>query len=85
MRLLSRVLPFVMGSSVDTDDEHWKNFLLLLKIADILLAPQATEDEVAHLKTLIEEHHILFVELYPSSSVTPKIHSLIHMARLMMK
>lgn len=85
MRLLSRLLPYVIGSSVPTSDEYWKNFLLLLEIADFLLAPQATEDEVAHLQTLIEEHHSKFVQLYPSSSVTPKMHSLIHMARLMLE
>ena len=85
MRLLSRVLPFVIGGSVNIDDEHWSNFLLLLEIADLLLAPQVTEEETAHLKIIIEEHHLQFVQLYPSSSVTPKIHSLIHMARLMME
>ena len=75
MRLLSRLLPYMLGSNIPTGDEYWENFLLLLEIADLLLAPQITEDEVAYLKILI---HSKFVQLYPSSSVTPNIHFLVH-------
>ena len=85
MRLLSRLLPYMIGSDVPVDDEHWDNFLLLLQIADLLMAPKITEDEVAFLQTLIEEHHSNFVNLYPSSPVTPKMHFLIHMPRLILE
>ena len=85
MRLLSRLLPYMIGNDVPVDDEHWDNFLLLLQIADLLMAPKITEDEVAFLQTLIEEHHSNFVNLYPSSPVTPKMHFLIHMPHLILE
>ncbi len=52
---------------------------------DILLAPRITKDEVAYLQLLIEQHHEAFVRLYPDASVIPKIHYMLHMARLILE
>ena len=46
MWLLGRLLPRMVGHLVPTNDEHWLNFLDLLEIVDLLLAPELTEDEV---------------------------------------
>ena len=83
--LLGRLVPFLVGEQVPEDDRHWQNYLLLLQILDLLLAPEITVDEVSHLNTLIPEHHSEFVNIYPDSSVIPKLHYLIHTPRLILK
>ena len=47
---------------------------LMLTIAELLLAPEITRDEVGYLGVLISEHHRDFVQLYPDESVLPKMH-----------
>lgn len=42
------------------------------------MAPAIRKDDVAYLRMLIEEHHLLFRELYPHNSIIPKMHFLIH-------
>lgn len=82
MWTLGRLFPFMVGEYIPEDDEYWLNYLLMLQITDYLLAPEITEDEVAELKVLIEEHHLAFTQLYPEASVIPKMHYLVHMPRL---
>lgn len=85
MWLLGRMLPCMIGNLIPDDDEKWKNLMLLLQIVDLLFAPKITSDEVVYLEMLIEQHHPTFIELYPMNSVIPKIHYLIHAARLILK
>ena len=59
------------------DDERCTLFLLLLDIADVFLAPEISQDEVSLLLTMISDQ-----KFYPSASVTPKFHYLVHMPRL---
>lgn len=75
----------MVGDRVPTGDEHWLNFVDLLIIVDLLLAPDLTEDDIADLSVRITDHHHEFVKLYPNASITPKIHYLIHMARLILQ
>lgn len=85
MWLLGRVLPYLIGDQIPEGDEHWKNFLQLLEIVDLLLAPEISDDEVAELSLLIRQHHTLFCQLYTDSNVLPKHHFMIHMPRLILK
>lgn len=78
MWCLARLLPMMIGDKVPHDDEHWKNFTLLLTILDYVFAPVISTDCVAHLKELICEHHQAFKELYPTCSIIPKMHYMIH-------
>ena len=57
----------MVGKFIPEDDVYWLNYLFLLEIHDL---PEITEDEVAHLSTLILEHHLQF-KLYPDSSIVP--------------
>ena len=75
----------MIGSMVPDDDEHWANFTLLLHIMQYLFAPRILEDDLALLQEMITDHHQGFLGLYPAHSVTPKLHSLIHMPRLIHK
>lgn len=72
----------MVGDKVPAGDDNWLNFVDLLMIVDLLLAPNLTEDDVADLSVRIHQE---FVGLYPHASVTPKIHYLIHMARLILQ
>ena len=85
MWLFGRILPVLVGNDVPEDDEHWHNFLLLLQITDYLLAPKVTVDEVAYMELLIQQHHEAFVHLYPSASIIPKMHYMVHMPRIMIE
>ena len=83
--LLGCILPLVIGDLVPEDDENWKNFLKLMDIVDILSCPIITEDNVAYLAALINDHHEEFRRLYPHHSIIPKMHFMVHMPRLMLK
>ena len=60
-------------------------FLDLLEIVDILMAPEFTEDDVANLATLISDRHQQFKLLYPNVSITPEMHYIVHMPRLILE
>ena len=85
MWLLGRILPFVIGDAVPEDDERWANYLLLMDIVDLLFSPSISEDSCAYLSALINDHHENFVDLYPGSSIIPKMHFMVHMPRLALK
>lgn len=85
MWLLGRVLPLLIGDFVSDDEPKWENFLQMMEIVDLLFSPVSNSDDVAYLATLIEEHHIEFVKLYPNSSVIPKMHFMVHMPRLILQ
>lgn len=76
--LLCRTIPLMVGDCVPEEDEHWRCFLLLLKICDIVFSPIIPKGYCAVLKLLIEEHHSLFKLLYSSSMIIPKFHFLVH-------
>ena len=78
MWCLCRLLPLMIGGKISESDERWMNFLRLLEIIDLVFAPVLSNDHVAYLSTLIEEHHQGFKELYPSCNITPKLHYVIH-------
>lgn len=85
MWLLGRLLPMMVGDKIPHLDEHWSTYTDLLDIVDLLLAPAITEDEVCNLATMISDHHHQFKQLYPHASITPKMHYLVHMPRLILK
>ena len=82
MWLLGRILPLVIGDLVPLGCEKWDNYLTLMKIVDILFAPKINEDLVGYMAQCITEHHLNFVRLYPTASVIPKMHFMVHMPRL---
>ncbi len=81
MWLLGRLLPIMVGDKVPVGDDQWLNYLDLLTIVDLLLAPELSEDDIALLSELITDHHHEFAKLYPDASVTPKM----HMTRLILE
>ena len=78
MWCLLRLLPLMIGHKIPPTNRRWQNFLLLLEIVDYTLAPVLSQDHVAYLHMIIEEHHRGFAELYPSCTITPKLHYMVH-------
>ena len=52
MWLLGRVIPFLV-EDIPEEDEKWKNYVQLMEIVDLLMAPAISEYEVAELGVLI--------------------------------
>lgn len=82
--LLCRILPLLIGEFVDEDDLHWQCYLLLLKIVRICLSPVVSKGLCAILQVLIEEHHMLFRDVYPNETIIPKMHYMCHYPALML-
>ena len=76
--LLCRMLPLIIGDCVPEQDTKWKCFILLRKIIDILVSPVIHIEQCAVLKSLIQEHHLLFKDLHGESLITPKFHFMVH-------
>lgn len=75
---LGRFLPLLVGDLLPEDNDHWINYLDLLKIIEYIFAPVITVAKLDYLQVLIEEYLANFVQLYPSRPLTPKMHYLIH-------
>ena len=75
---LCRELPMLVADMIPQDDIHWYSFLVLLKICSIAISPVCSHDTIAYLRVLIEEKLDLFSKLYPSQSMIPKQHYMIH-------
>lgn len=85
MWCLGRLLPFMIGDIIPTDDEHWLNFLALLMIIDYVFAPVISPDIVGFLHDKIRSHHEAFQQLYPECSIIPKLHYMIHIPEWILK
>lgn len=85
MWTFSRFLSLIIAHLITEDNEFWLNFLRLLDIIDILFATFISKETCAYLESLISDHHISFRQLYPSVNVTPKMHGMIHMPRLILE
>ena len=85
MWTFGRFLPLVIGHLVTDEDEHWQNFIRLLEIMDHLFAHTFLKEDCGYLEVLINDHHITFKELYPDVSITLKMHSMVHMPRLILE
>ena len=77
--------PLIIGDKVPEDDGHWQLFLILIRICSIAIAPSCTFDLAAYLEVLIEEYLSSFRLLYPSVTLIPKQHYMIHYPSQMLK
>jgi hypothetical protein len=75
-------LPAFVADKVPAESQHWKSFILLLQISQLIMSPFVTDADIIRLEELIASHHDLFVTLYPNN-VTPKVHFLIHLPQQM--
>ena len=56
MAMLLRLLPVMIGHKVPSEDEHWANYLLLLRIIDYLFSPVTSEEDCRYVKVNVYNH-----------------------------
>ena len=74
-------LPLIIGDKVPVDDPNWECFLLLVDILQLCTSRVSSSAHAGILEALIHDHHELFIRCYPNSSVTPKMHYMVHFPR----
>ena len=65
----------------DKDDEYWRLYVLLRKIADILQSPRYTLSDLENLRIFV--HNLLSLYLELGGKLKPKFHFLTHYATIM--
>ena len=78
MWLFAVTLPLIIGDLVSEDCEEWVLYNKLLRICSIVCSWRIKPENIAYLGILIEEHHSKFHSLYPSASMIPKLHYMVH-------
>ena len=73
MWLLGRILPIIIGDLVPEGDHYWENYLIMMRIVDILFSPRTTEDLIGYLSQKIYLHHSQFKASYLNDSIISKI------------
>ncbi|XP_051947874.1 uncharacterized protein LOC127619140 [Xyrauchen texanus] len=81
MWCLLRLFPLMVGDLVPESNRFWELLLLLLSCMELIFSPSLTVESTIYLKWLIEEHHTLFIELYPHQHLKPKHHFMLHYPR----
>lgn len=71
-------LPLMVGDKVFKNDEVWALLQTLIKIVDILLSFKITKNMLHELETLVYIHHSEYKRLFPSSTLKPKHHHMLH-------
>ena len=56
MAMLGRLLLVMIDHKVPSEEEHWANYLLLLRIIDYLFSPGTSEEDCQYMKVNIHNH-----------------------------
>jgi len=80
MMTLIRLLPFMIGNFVETDDNHWHCFLQLWDICNIVCTFKVTDSDTIHLAWLVEAYLEELSTLY-NMTTTPNLHYLLHLPK----
>ena len=67
------------------DEQKWECFLLLLDIVQLCTSRVASSAQAGFMEALIHDHHQLFRRCYPTASVTPKMHFMVHFPQQILK
>lgn len=85
----SEMLSFVLNTGLilgdlitNFDDKYWELYILLRKILLITLQDSVTDSTADLLENLINEHHMLYIDLF-DETLKPKHHLMLHYPRIM--
>ena len=78
-------LPLIIGDKVPEGDEKWECFLLVLDILQMCTSRVMSEECANYLSGLILDHHQQFKKCYPSASITPKFHYMVHFGKQILR
>lgn len=82
--LLATILPLILRPHVVVTEERWANYIDLLEICRMLFTTEFPRWMVVYLKDCIDNYLTVFIKLYGSRSVIPKLHFLIHFPRMLL-
>ena len=77
------ILPLLIGDLIPNGHSPWECFLLLLEITKHVTARLTSSSVACYVAALVHQHHQDFKECYPSVSLTPKFHYMVHFASQM--
>jgi len=75
---LLRLIPFFLYDAVDVQNDAWKMLMLLSDIVELICAPQISMAQILFLNRLILQYVEDRAKLFPSVSMRPKHHYLLH-------
>lgn len=81
----SILLPLLIGDKVPDNQPLWECYLLLLEIVKYSTAQLTSIASAEYLAALIDQHHREFKRCYPLTSITPKMHYMVHLPTLLTK
>ncbi|XP_033222654.1 uncharacterized protein LOC117176508 [Belonocnema kinseyi] len=72
-----KYLGLIIGDCIPENDEYWNLYLILRNIGDLLSLRYFNRDCIVLLKTLITEHHEVYIKLF-GETLKPKHYLLLH-------
>lgn len=79
---LLRLLPFIIGKKVPSNEPAWEILMNLKDIVELTVSPVHSEESICYLDWKIAEHRHLFQTVFPSEKLLPKHHFLEHYPEL---
>lgn len=83
MACLVRYLGLIIGDKIPQNNCAWEVFLLLKQIISIVTSRTIHESTPKLLKSLIEEHHSFYLEIFNNVTLKPKHHIITHYPEIM--
>ena len=76
---LNYVLPYILQEKFDEFDRYYKNYMHLVAIVTLCCSPYCTPDTAGELQVLVEGYLQEFKILFPTKTIKPKHHFLLHL------
>ena len=76
---LTYILPIITDELFNVVDPYYRNFLACMKITIAAFSPYADETMVGELEQLMYSYCSEFCKLYPTVSIKPKMHYMLHL------
>lgn len=80
-----RYFPSSCSHRIPQENEYWNLIILLSEIIDIVMAPKLRDSTLLYFEYLYVSFLEKFKRLYPTASVRPKMHFLIHLPTIVRK
>ncbi|XP_040070031.1 uncharacterized protein LOC120842891 [Ixodes scapularis] len=79
---LFRLLPQMLASNIPEGNPHWDLYLRYREIVDMVLATEVPAGFLPYLEDQIQDFFRAYHDLYPSASVTAKLHYMVYYPRI---
>lgn len=83
MLALTSYFGILVGDLISDHEQSWTLYTLIREILDILLSRTFNLAKIEYLEVIIQEHHMLFCELF-GEHLRPKFHILLHYPKMIL-